>query len=128
MGGMIAAIEQGFVQREIQEAAYKSQRLVESGEQVIVGLNKYQMEEQTAEILKIDSKREKKQIERLTRFKANRNEKKIRPVIRRLEDVAGTSENLVPYVLEAVEAQATLGEITDALRSVFGVYQEKVVV
>tara|TARA_B100001123_G_C15345638_1_gene1036977 strand:- start:17743 stop:19263 length:1521 start_codon:yes stop_codon:yes gene_type:complete len=128
MGGMIAAIEQGFVQREIQEAAYKSQRLVESGEQVIVGLNKYQMEEKTAEILKIDSRRERKQIERLKRFKANRNEKKIRPVIRRLEDVAGTSENLVPYVLEAVEAQATLGEITDALRSVFGVYQEKVVV
>ncbi len=128
MGGMIAAIEQGFVQREIQEAAYESQRLVESGEQVIVGLNKYQIEGETIDILKIDSDREQKQIERLGQFKANRNGTKILPAIRRLEDAAGVSENLVPYVLEAVEAQATLGEITDALRAVFGVYQEKVVV
>ena len=128
MGGMVAAVEQGFVQREIQNAAYEFQKKVESGEQTIVGVNAFQLEDETQPpVLRIDPKLEKRQIEELAQFKEARDSGKAREALRKLEDAAGSSANLMPAVLTAVESEATLGEISDTLRGVFGVYQEQVV-
>lgn len=128
MGGMVASVEQGFVQREIQNAAYEYQKKVELGRQTIVGVNAFQLETETRpSLLKIDPKLERLQIEKLARFKKSRNATKVRDVLHRLEDVAGSSSNLMPAVLNAVVAEATLGEISDALRGVLGVYKEQVV-
>ena len=129
LGGMIAAIEQGFVQREIQHAAYEFQKRVESGERVIVGVNRYQVEDEGPQrILRLDPERERAQVARLGQFKATRDRERVRAALSRIEDAAATSENLMPRVLDAVEARATLGEIADALRTVFGVYREQVIV
>ena len=128
MGGMVAAVEQGFVQREIQNAAYEFQKKVESGRQTIVGVNAFQLENETQPpVLRIDPKLEKRQIEELARFKEARDSGRAREALRKLEDAAGSSANLMPAVLTAVESEATLGEISDTLRGVFGVYQEQVV-
>ncbi len=128
MGGMVAAVEQGFIQREIQNAAYEFQKKVESGEQTIVGVNDFQLEDETQPpVLRIDPALEERQIEELARFKQARDSAKTRDTLRRLEDAAGSSANLMPAVLAAVESAATLGEISDTLRGVFGVYQEQVV-
>ena len=128
MGGMVAAVEQGFIQREIQNAAYEFQKKVESGEQTIVGVNAFRLENETQPpVLRIDPKLEKRQIEELARFKQARDSGKATEALRKLEDAAGSSANLMPAVLTAVESGATLGEISDTLRGVFGVYQEQVV-
>ena len=128
MGGMVAAVEQGFVQREIQNAAYEFQKKVESGRQTIVGVNAFQLEDETQPpVLRIDPELEKRQIEELARFKEARDSGKAKDALRKLEDTAGSSANLMPTVLTAVESEATLGEISDTLRGVFGVYQEQVV-
>ena len=128
MGGMVAAVEQGFIQREIQNAAYEFQKKVESGEQTIVGVNAFRLENETQPpVLRIDPKLEKRQIEELARFKQARDSGKATEALRKLEDAAGSSANLMPGVLTAVESEATLGEISDTLRGVFGVYQERVV-
>ncbi len=128
MGGMVAAVEQGFIQREIQNAAYEFQKKVESGEQTIVGVNDFRLEEETQPpVLRIDPTLEKRQIEQIARFKQARDSAKTRDTLRQLEDAAASSANLMPAVLAAVENEATLGEISDTLRGVFGVYQEQVV-
>ena len=128
MGGIVAAVEQGFIQREIQNAAYEFQKKVESGEQTIVGVNDFQLEDETQPpVLRIDPALEERQIEELARFKQARDSDKTSDTLRRLEDAAGSSANLMPAVLAAVESEATLGEISDTLRGVFGVYQEQVV-
>jgi len=130
MGGMIKAIETGYVQKEIHESAYKQQLAIDKGEEVIVGVNKFQMEEDVKkrEILKVDPELEKKQVERLKKLKERRDNEKVRKSLQKIKEVASTQENLFPYVLEAVKAYATVGEISNALRDVFGEYTETVII
>lgn len=128
MGGMVKAIENGFVQREIQEASYRYQLEVESKERIVVGVNEFIAgEEPPIPILKIDPEVEKAQLERLRKVKAGRADDTVQKALKRLEDVARSSENLMPPIIECVEAYATIGEITDTLRKVFGEYHENVV-
>jgi methylmalonyl-CoA mutase N-terminal domain/subunit len=128
LGGMVAAIEQGFIQREIQQSAYDLQKKVESGEQTIVGVNRFRVEDEPPiPILQVDPERERQQVARVAAHRDSRDGVKARDSLRRLEDTANSAENLMPAVLNAVESEATLGEIADALRDVFGVYEERVV-
>ncbi len=125
MGGMVAAIEKGFPQREIQDSAYKYQKAVERGDQVIVGVNKYQIEEgSTIPILAIDESVRTHQIERLEQTRARRDSGAVANALEKLKRAAQRSENTMPATIEAVQAYATLGEICSALRDVYGVYEE----
>ncbi len=128
LGGTIAAIEQGFLQREIQSSAYEFQKRVESGSQQLVGVNAFRAEqERPVPILRIDAEAEKARCEQLGQFRQTRREQGVRDALQRLEDRAISSDNLMPAVIEAVENWATLGEISDTLRQVFGAYEENVV-
>jgi len=125
LGGVIPAIEQGFFQREIADAAYEYQRRIESGEQIIVGVNAYTIEEETPiPILKIGPEIEAKQRERLARVRRERNAARVKAALAEVRRAAQDGDNLVPPILEAVKAYATLGEIIDELRGVFGEYEE----
>jgi len=125
MGGMVAAIEKGFPQREIQDSAYHYQKAVERGEQVIVGVNKYQMdEESTIPILAIDESVRTHQVERLDQARAKRDAGAVSNALEKLKKAAQLNENTMPATVEAVRAYATLGEICSALRDVYGVYEE----
>jgi methylmalonyl-CoA mutase, N-terminal domain len=129
MGGMLRAIEAGFVQGEIQKAAYDFQRAVEKKEQIVVGVNDFVAEEpRTIPTLKIDADIERSQIARLNALRAKRDSALAKSALAELQRRAATSENLLPAILAAVEAYATVGEISDALRRVFGEYQESVVI
>jgi len=129
MGGMIKAVEVGFVQSEIQRAAYDFQRAVETRDQIVVGVNDFIVkEERSIPTLRIDSEIERNQIERLQALRARRHSSKTASTLAELERRARGSENLLPAVLAAVEAYATVGEISDTLRRVFGEYQESVVI
>ncbi|GBC77844.1 Methylmalonyl-CoA mutase [bacterium HR08] len=125
MGGMLRAIEIGWVQKEIHESAYEYQRAVESGEQVIVGVNRFLVpEERPIPVLRIDPEIERAQVESLRRIKAERDAAAVRRALAELEEAARSTENLMPHILRAVEAYATLGEISDCLRRVFGEHRE----
>jgi len=129
MGGMIKAIESGFVQSEIQRAAYDFQRAVETKEQIVVGMNDFvASEERGIPTLRIDSEIERNQVQRLQTLRAKRDSSKTTIALTELERRARTTENLLPAILAAVEAYATVGEISDALRRVYGEYQESVVI
>jgi len=129
MGGMLRAIESGFVQGEIQKAAYDFQRAVESKEQIIVGVNDFIAEqERTIPTLRIEPEIERSQIARLNALRAGRDSAKTQSALAELQRRAATTENLLPAILTAVEAHATVGEISDALRRVFGEYQESVII
>ena len=129
MGGMLRAIESGFVQGEIQKAAYDFQRAVESKEQIIVGVNDFiAQEERTIPTLRIEPEIERSQIARLNALRAKRDSAKTQSALTELQRRAATTENLLPAILIAVEAHATVGELSDALRRVFGEYQESVVI
>jgi methylmalonyl-CoA mutase, N-terminal domain len=129
LGGMLRAIESGFVQTEIQKAAYEYQRAVETKEQVVVGVNDFIAEEErTIPTLRIDPQIEREQVERVRALRARRDANKTKAALAELERRASTKENLLPAILGAVEAYATVGEISDALRRVFGEYQESVVI
>jgi len=129
MGGMLRAIESGFVQGEIQKAAYEFQRAVEKKEQIVVGVNDFVAEEErTIPTLRIDSEIERTQIARLHALRAKRDSARTKSALAELARRATTTENLLPAILAAVEAYATIGEISDALRRVFGEYQESVVI
>jgi len=129
MGGMLRAIESGFVQGEIQKAAYDFQRAVESKQQIIVGVNDFlAQEERTIPTLRIEPEIERSQIARLNALRAKRDSAKARAALDELQRRASTTENLLPAILNAVEAHATVGEISDTLRRVFGEYQESVVI
>jgi methylmalonyl-CoA mutase, N-terminal domain len=129
LGGMLRAIESGFVQGEIQKAAYDFQRAVESKEQIIVGVNDFIAEEErTIPTLRIEPEIERSQIARLNALRAKRDSAKTQSALAELQRRAATTENLLPAILDAVEALATVGEISDALRHVFGEYQESVVI
>ena len=125
MGGALKAIEKGYIQKEIMSSAYNHQRAVDSGEQVIVGVNKFKLkEEQAPKTLEIGIEAEKSQIERLKRLKQERDNQKVNKVLDRVRNVARSDENVMPALIEAVKAYATVGEISDALRDVFGEYRE----
>jgi methylmalonyl-CoA mutase N-terminal domain/subunit len=126
MGGMVEAIEKGFPQREIQESAYQYQKAVERGEQTIVGVNKYAMEGDDTEIptLVINEGVRDRQVERLQQAKSRRDGGAVANALERLKRAARDGDNTMPATIEAVRAYATLGEICDALRDVYGLYEE----
>ena len=129
LGGVLRAIETGYIQQEIQKSAYEYQQAVDSGEQVVVGVNRFQTdEERQIPTLKIDPEIENNQIERLNTLRARRDSAKTRAALSEIERRAVTTENLMPAILAAVESYATVGEIADALRHAFGEYQESVVI
>ena len=124
LGGAASAIEQGFIQREIQDSAYRYQREIEKGERVVVGVNKFQVEEESPkDLLRVDPAVRISQMERLKRLKSERDNARVRDILSELKNAAEGKENLMPIILDAVKAYATLGEICDALRDVFGEYQ-----
>jgi len=124
-GGMGRAIESGWVQREIQDVAYERQEAIESGERVIVGVNEYTVEEdaQDPAIEDVSEEQERSQIERLEAVRADRDDEAVDAALDALRDAAAGEENLMPFIVDAVKAYATVGEICDALRDVFGEYQ-----
>jgi methylmalonyl-CoA mutase N-terminal domain/subunit len=130
MGGALAALEQGFQQREIADAAYQYQMALEEGRQKVVGVNAYAREEEPAtELLRIDPAAEREQVERLQALRARRNAGdagRAEAVLRALETAAGEDRNLMPPILDCVRAEVTLGEIADTLRRVYGEFQEAV--
>jgi methylmalonyl-CoA mutase, N-terminal domain len=128
LGGMLSAIDCGYVQTEIQKAAFDYQHAVESKEQIVVGVNEFQGdEERQIPTLRIDPALEPEQVARLRALRAKRDSAKTEATLSELERRARTEENLLPAILAAVENFATIGEISDALRRVFGEYQESVV-
>ncbi|MEM1577083.1 MAG: methylmalonyl-CoA mutase family protein [Archaeoglobaceae archaeon] len=124
MGGMIKAIETGYVQREIQRSAYEKQKAIESGELTVVGVNKYKIDEEVhIELLRVPKEIVEKQIARVRRFKENRDRSKVEEALQRLEKAAETDENLMPFIFDCVKSKATLGEIANSLRRVFGEFR-----
>jgi methylmalonyl-CoA mutase N-terminal domain/subunit len=129
MGGTLRAIESGYIQREIQQAAYDYQKSIESGERVVVAVNRYQDERGTPlPLLRIDPETERMQVERLGKLRARRDASRVQAALRQVEETARSEQNLMPAILEAVKTFATVGEISEALRKVFGEYQESVVI
>jgi methylmalonyl-CoA mutase, N-terminal domain len=125
MGGMVAAIERGFPQREIAEASYRFQQAVESGDKIIVGVNDFvQRDEPPIEILYIDEGAADTQLARLEALRRSRNAARVQETLDALRQAAAGTENLMPRLLDAVRAYATLGEMCDALREVWGEYEE----
>jgi methylmalonyl-CoA mutase N-terminal domain/subunit len=124
MGGMIAAVEAGFPQSEIASASYRYQREVETGERVIVGVNRFQSDDQPIELLQIDETSARHQEEKLNALRTRRDNGRAQKALDALKRAAEGTENTMPYLLDAVRAYATLGEICDALREVFGTYTE----
>jgi methylmalonyl-CoA mutase, N-terminal domain len=124
LGGMVAAIERAYPQREIAEASYRYQMAVDRKEKIIVGVNDYVAEEKPIEILQIDETVADRQAERLGKLRAERSTEEVERRLAALSRAAAGKENLMPYLYDAVKAYATLGEICDALRAVFGVYEE----
>jgi len=125
MGGALKAIQQGYIQREIMQSAYDYQRAVDSGEQVVVGVNKFATEEEShIELLEIDEEVEKRQVEKLRKLRSARDNEKVKQALDKVRQVAEGDENIMPVLIEAVKTYATLGEITGAMRDVFGDYRE----
>ena len=128
LGGMLRAIETGYVQGEIQKAAYEYQRAIERGDQIVVGVNQFLAEKEVSvPTLRIDPELEPTQVERVRALRAHRDSQKAASAVALVEDRARSGENLMPAIMNAVEALATVGEISDALRRVFGEYTESVV-
>jgi len=125
LGGAVRAIEQGFYQTQIADSAYKYQMAIERNEKIIVGVNEFQVgDEQTAATLQIGEGTRIKQIRRLGETKAARNQRRVEESLERLRKTAQTDENLIPCMVDAVESYATIGEISDILRSVWGEYEK----
>ncbi|MFC5285167.1 acyl-CoA mutase large subunit family protein [Pedobacter alpinus] len=123
IGGSVLAIEQGYIQNEIASAAYQYQKDIESGEQIIVGVNKYTAEEKVnPEVFRVDDSIRISQIEKINQLKAERNNEKVSEKLAAIKTAAKGNDNLMPLILSAVEEYATLGEIADTLREVFGEY------
>jgi methylmalonyl-CoA mutase, N-terminal domain len=129
LGGMLKAVERGYVQQEIQNAAYEYQQKVDRSEAVVVGVNGFTVEEERAvPILRIDPALEPRQVERLRAMRLRRDPKPWEAALKRIEEGARSGDNLMPRIIAAVEAYATVGEISDTLRKVFGEYKEAVVI
>lgn len=124
MGGAVNAVEQGYIQNEIAKSAYQYQLAIEDGEKIIVGVNKYQVsEEAPIDILRIDDSIRKIQVDKITKLKAARDNEQVKINLKKVEEAANSGQNLMPFIINAVESYATLGEIADAMRTVFGEYQ-----
>ncbi|HEX3093794.1 MAG TPA: methylmalonyl-CoA mutase family protein [Candidatus Angelobacter sp.] len=129
LGGTLRSIEQGYIQQEIQNAAYDFQQGVDRLENVVVGVNRFQGEgDRSVPVLRIDEALEGRQVERLRALRARRDKTKWEAAIRAVEDAARSGQNLMPHIIHAVESYCTVGEISDTLRRVFGEYQETVVI
>ena len=129
MGGMISAIENGYVQTEIQKASYDFEKEMESGKRIIVGLNKFNTSENNEpELLKIDAKVQHDQIAFLNKIKKEREQSKVDKALGNLKNAAAGNENLIPYIIEAVKTYSSVGEICNTMRYVFGEYKEHVVI
>jgi methylmalonyl-CoA mutase N-terminal domain/subunit len=129
MGGVLKAIERGFVQQEIQNAAYEYQKAVDDKHALVVGVNSFALEqEKSIPLLHMDESLERKQVERLRALRVKRDQAKWQATIQKVEDTARGTGNLMPVIVEAVEAHATVGEISDAMRHVYGEYHETVVI
>jgi methylmalonyl-CoA mutase N-terminal domain/subunit len=127
MGGTLHAIETGFIQSEIQNAAFEFQKQIEKGERIIVGVNRFAMDErEKAPVFRIDPANERRQIESLRKLRADRDGAAWQDSLDRLEAAARSGENLMPLIVACAEAYATVGEISDTLRRVFGEYREQV--
>jgi methylmalonyl-CoA mutase, N-terminal domain len=124
MGGMVAAIERSYPQREIAEASYRYQMAVDKKEKVIVGVNSYVTEEKPLDILQIDETVAHRQTERLSKLRAERSSDEVARRLNALRNAAKGSENLMPFIYDAVKSYATLGEVCDAMKDVFGIYEE----
>lgn len=123
MGGSVNAIENGYIQQEIASASYQYQKEIEAAERIIVGVNKFTQEQEgITDVLRIDESIRQIQTEKLQQLKAERNSENVKQALKNLSNAAKTDENLMPYILTAVEAYATLGEIADCLRNEFGEY------
>jgi len=126
---MLKAIERGYVQQEIQNAAYECQQQVDREESVVVGVNRFAMgKEKPITLQRIDESLERRQIERVTSLRACRARAPWQDSLKQVEVAARSGENLMPHIVNAVEAFATVGEISDTLRRVFGEYHEAVVI
>lgn len=129
LGGMIEAIEGGYVQSEIQRASYQYTKEIESGERIVVGVNKYQMKEGEPEgLLKIDMKVQEEQVKFLNKVRAERNNDDVQQKLKALKEASQGDANLMPFILDAVRSYAGIGEICNTMRSVFGEYKEHVVI
>jgi len=128
MGGMVKAIENGYVQKEILNTAYDTQLKIENKKDVIIGVNKFSTkEENPREVLKLDPTVEEKQKDKLKKLREKRDNKKVENALKALKKAANSNENLMEYIIEAVQSYATLGEITNVLRDVYGEYNESVI-
>ncbi len=128
LGGAPQAIDKGYIQKEIQNSAYKYQMEIESEERIVVGVNKFQVEEEQKEdILRVDPEVERLQVEKVSKLKAERNNDEVDRTLLSLKEAAKTDENLMPYILDAVKSYATLGEICGVLREEFGEYEQSVI-
>ncbi len=129
MGGMVKAIEDGFVQMEIQKAAYEFEKQLESGKRTVVGVNKFRGEDnEEPELLKIDIRVQEDQVEFLNTIRKQRDEDKVQKSLEKLKAAAESSDNLMPFIIEAVRTYASVGEICNTMRTVFGEYIEHVVI
>jgi methylmalonyl-CoA mutase N-terminal domain/subunit len=129
LGGMLKAIERGYVQQEIQNAAYEFQQQVDHHQALVVGVNRFQIdEEKPITLQRIDPALEPRQVERLRALRTRRDKKAWQAALKQVEEAALSSENLMPRIIAAIEAYATVGEISDAMRKVFGEYREAVVI
>ncbi len=125
MGGAVRAIEVGYQAKEIEEASYRYQMEVEAGDRIVVGVNAFTVEEENfeGELLKVDPELEKAQVERVRAVRSRRSQAEVDDRLRALEDAAKGTDNLMPHIREAVSAYATLGEVSDSLRKVFGIHK-----
>ncbi|MDR2576230.1 MAG: methylmalonyl-CoA mutase family protein [Treponema sp.] len=129
IGGAPAAIDSGFIQKEIMDAAYKYQKAIESGEKIIVGLNKYQVKEEAPKgLLRVDPAAEQMQKESVQRLKEKRDKVRVKEALEKLSAVCKTNDNVMPFILEAVKSYATLGEICNVMRNVFGEYKQNIII
>ena len=121
LGGVIPAIEKGFFQKEIAKSAYRYQKEIDEKQRIVVGVNEHALDEPPAvPLLKMDAEGEKRHLARLTKLRSTRNNDKTDKTLLSLQRAAKGNENLMPYILASVHAYATLGEICDVLRNVFG--------
>ena len=128
MGGSPAAIDRGYMQQEIMDSAYEYQKEIENNERIIVGMNKFQVEEEAPKgLLRVDPIVGEQQKEKIKELKEKRDNKKVEETLQSLKAACQSEENLMPYILEAVRAYATLGEISKVMRDVFGEYKQSVI-
>jgi len=128
MGGMVRAIDAGYPQREIADAAYHDQLLEDRKEKVVVGVNKYVMdEERPINYLKIDAAVEHDQVQRVQRFKAARDKRKVERRLKQLADACRGRDNVMPVLVDAVKDYVSLGEVSDVYRQAFGLYREPII-